>query len=369
MTPENSGCHRPPIGQIQRVSSSTPECKPATRDYTYKFPELNGQVLMADSYGWLPSNSRSFSNSIDISLPGSGINSPAFFVVPLTWNYTAAYNTTTFNFTDGTSIPVEALIVFIRTSTNDSELGNVSTADLCALSFCAQKRNVSVTLNQPSSTILQNVYATRHLRKFSDDNPVGEGNMWLSFTGDNFTMTFPPTKVTGSDYYNTMVNNWAYNLKSLMRSFQGNMTGNVGFRSSPEAPPNVIGAFRASSNLSLTMNNIAIELTNYLRNSSNITIAGQAGQAELYVHVTWPWITLPASLVIAGTIFLMFAIFETKKLGARIWKTSELALLFHGLEKSNQELGTLLKSSEMEDMASKTRVKVVKTSGGRWILR
>lgn len=324
---------------------------------------------MADDYGWLPSRSRFFSNSIDISGRNSRINFPAFFVIPLTWNYTAAYNTTAFNFTDGTSIPAEALIIFIRTSSENSNTGDILAADLCALSFCAQKRKVSVSLNQPSSTILQNVYATRRWLNITDGNSDGMDNMYLSFTGDNFTMTFPSPEVNGKNDYNTLVTNWAINLKSLMRSFQGNLTDEVAFRNSPGTPPNVVGAFRDSSNISLAMNNIAMELTNYLRHSSNITVAGQAGQTEFYVHVIWPWIILPVFLVVTGTIFLMLVMFETKKLGARIWKTSELALLFHGLEESDQKLGTLLRSSEMEHMASKTRVKVAKTSGGRWILR
>lgn len=66
----------------------------------------------------------------------------------------------------------------------------------------------------------------------------------------------------------------------------------------------------------MTMDNVAIALTNYFRNSSNKTVVGQAGQSEVYIRVTWPWITLPALLVAAGTVFLILTMLETKRRGA-----------------------------------------------------
>ena len=80
------------------------------------------------------------------------------------------------------------------------------------------------------------------------------------------------------------------------------------------------------------MDNIATTMTSYFRDSSNATVTGQAGQSEFYVHVNWPWVIFPVFLVIAATIFLMLVMVETKRLGARVWKTSELALFFHLIE-------------------------------------
>ena len=133
---------------------------------------------------------------------------------------------------------------------------------------------------------------------------------------------------------------------------------------------NLVGAFYASSNISMTMDNVATAMTNYFRDSSNDTITGQAGQTELFVHVTWPWITLPASLVLAGTIFLMLAMYQTKRLKASIWKTSELALLFHGSEESYPDLNASLdRSSEMKNAALGIKTKMEKSSSGKWVLR
>ena len=186
----------------------------------------------------------------------------------------------------------------------------------------------------------------------------------LSFTGDNIDMKYPSL----AHYDPGDIDDWEYFLdKYVINPFTGNLT-NWSFEET-EATSNIIGGFNASSNISMTMDNIATALTNWLRDSSNVTVAGQAGHVEFYVHVSWPWITLPAFLVIAGTIFLILAMYETERLGASIWKTSELALLFHGLEESDHELNNLLRSSEMEHTASSTKVKVAKTSSGRWMLR
>lgn len=158
------------------------------------------------------------------------------------------------------------------------------------------------------------------------------------------------------------------NLDNLISSFKGSLIGSTDSEAVPKATSNIIAAFNASSNISMTMDNIATAMTNYFRGSSDITVAGQAGQIEPYVHVIWPWITLPAFLLIAGTIF--YYLHETKRFGARVWKTSELTLLFHGLRESNQEEpNPFHRSSEMEHVPSGTRVKMAKTSGSRWILR
>ena len=301
-----------------------------------------------------PKSHRSFSSSFN---PASEV--PTFFVTQLYWEIA-----TGFNFTDGTSA-LSPLVLFIRTSTQFADAGSVVAADLCALSFCAQKRNISVSLNLLSSTILQTVFGTY---EFFDDETEG-----LSFIGDDFNMTYlsPVNNNTANsdDSGPGDILDLHLFLESLIGSYRGNLTVDPSIGDMARATSNIIGGFNASSNISMTMDNIATALTNWARDSSNVTIAGQAGYAEFYVHVTWLWITLPAFLVIAGTIFLMLAMYETKRLGARIWKTSELALLFHGMEEVDQELNRLLRSSEMEHVASNTKVKVAKTSGGRWMLR
>lgn len=324
------------------------------RTYTYEVPKLNGHILRTSLIG---SGHHSFSTTFEAS---EGLN-PAFFVVQLGWD-----GLTAFNFTDGASIPTVSLILLIRTSTQWSNPGGVLAADLCALSFCAQKRNVSVILNQLSSVILETAHGTKNVqsKRIKDDyGTEGDLSAGLSFTGADFNLSFSELELGNNP------GAWLINLRDLINNFEGNLTGTAGSEAVPKATSNFIGAFNASSNISMTMDNIATAMTNYFRDSSHVTVTGQVGQTESYFHVNWLWIILPAFLVLTGTIFLLLAMFETTRLGACVWKTSELALLFHGLEKSHQELKAPHRSSEMEDMASKIGVKMAITSDGTRILR
>lgn len=60
---------------------------------------------------------------------------------------------------------------------------------------------------------------------------------------------------------------------------------------------------------------------------------GDAWEQENRVHIRWPWIVLPAALLIFSFLFLAVTIMRSekddKKIG--IWKSSALAVLFNGL--------------------------------------
>lgn len=348
---EYSGCLDP--SQESSWEANIGGCGNVTKRFTYTFPELDGLSFLTLS------GQPFLENRVEIT-PGTPMSS--FYVLPLVLS-------------NASSPDDKVWIGFIRLSSQLPRLGDVLAADVCALSFCAQKRNVSVSLNQFSSTILQTFYGTIIV---PESNSEEFGYLpQLSIIGDDFNMTFSST-----------LQNWQTNLQQLtMNDLNGDMTQSLTNAStgipvllgssnsetdisgeSKYVSSNIIGAFDASSNISMTMDNIATALTNYVRDSSNITVVGQAGQVQIYVQVIWPWIILPTFLVVAGTGFLMLAMLETKRRGACIWKTSELSLLFHGLKDLDQELHALHRSSEMEHAASEIRVKMVKISGGGWIL-
>ena len=114
------------------------------------------------------------------------------------------------------------------------------------------------------------------------------------------------------------------------------------------------------------MTNLGAAMTNYIRDASNHTVSGQLGVTETYVRVMWLWIILPGVLVVAGALFLIMVIVETKKRGVDIWKDSELALLFHGLNEGNERFAGLFKTSEIDYVASRMNVRMMGTrTGGR----
>ena len=366
------------------------DCYPSIRNYTYTFPDFNGQVFNIDDFDKLPSHPSSFNVTF----------SPEYYQGNpfLTFSLKPKLR---FNFTDGTSTPSGGLVLFIRLNGKDQGLGDILHAEICALSYCAQKRHAAVTLDQFSSPILQTVYGKpiadeSVLRRYPYDTKV------LSFTGDDFNITFPPvpkqpyydintynSDVPDGDAKDTSLEQWEDNLGFLMSQFQDKITPAFPFPNNyededededgegyhteddllPRSGFKIIDAFKASSNIPMMMDNIATALTNYVRDSSNLTVVGQVGEAHIFVTVIWPWIILPAVLVIASIIFLMLAIYESKRKGAQVWRTSELALLFYGRKVWQDELHAFHRVSDMEHAASEIQVQMVKTSDGEWILQ
>lgn len=370
VTPVYLECDISPNYETEFQTTNNSNCKESTENYIYKFPKLNGQFLYPLTDGKDPSPDN---RSIAIPIRYSSISSehPYFLAVPLSSDWKRG-----FNFTDGTLMSISTLIGFIRLSSEqDSRLGDVLTADVCALSLCAQKRNVSVSFNRFSSSILQTLYGTL-------DNPNKYGEFeTLSFLEDDFNMTYPSqTPDFDKDSVENALDRWTGILWDLMMNFGGKMgvdldqTAYAGlYEGAPpsQATSDIVGAFNASSNISMTMENIATALTNYFRDSSEVTIAGQAGEIQIYTHVVWSWIILPAFLVLAGIVWLMLAMYETERQKARVWRTSEMALLFYGRKVLlDEELNAppLHRVSEMEHAASKIQVKMTRQSHDEWML-
>jgi hypothetical protein len=129
-----------------------------------------------------------------------------------------------------------------------------------------------------------------------------------------------------------------------------------------------------SGNITKTMNNLATSMSNYIRSSSHDlnntenTAEGKALGMETYVHVRWAWLTLPVACVLLAFVFLICAILSTKKHGDLAWKSSVLALLFHGLEGQHRDQKPLEVStrriSDMKDVARSIRVRLVDDDSG-----
>lgn len=132
-----------------------------------------------------------------------------------------------------------------------------------------------------------------------------------------------------------------------------------------------LSGLNTSTNIPKTMDRVATAMSNRLREISNITIEGQSGSMELYIRVSWWWLLLPTSTVVFATIFLISITVTTRKHKLPIWKTSELTLLFHGLDLSSfgDDSVEMLKASEMEDIASALRVRFGRDSERGGVLK
>ena len=116
--------------------------------------------------------------------------------------------------------------------------------------------------------------------------------------------------------------------------------------------------------LSKTMDNIALSVTNSMRsslNSNNIT--GSAMYTVVYIEVVWPWLIYTAALLIAAAILLGFTICLSYGSDKMVWKSSSLALLFHGLS-DGEAYGTILSTGKMEKVADGIWVRLTEDETG-----
>jgi hypothetical protein len=95
-------------------------------------------------------------------------------------------------------------------------------------------------------------------------------------------------------------------------------------------------------------------------------VYGTASREETYVHVEWPWITLPTALVGMSILFLGGTMMKNESKHALAWKSSSLALLFHGLEGVRKNTGAGM--GQMREVARKTRVVLTREYNGEWKL-
>lgn len=115
--------------------------------------------------------------------------------------------------------------------------------------------------------------------------------------------------------------------------------------------------------LEMLMSDLAISLTATFRTLVGKPINGTSLSYETFVSVRWGFVALPVTAVILAALFLGLAAWETKRSGASLWKTSALAMLFHGLDEDARERFEDLRSLEAKKRESRN-VKVRLSSDG-----
>ena len=55
------------------------------------------------------------------------------------------------------------------------------------------------------------------------------------------------------------------------------------------------------------------------------------------MHVQWGFVAVPVAAVVMAMLFLLTVMWKTRASGTRLWKTSALAMLFHGLDEDARE--------------------------------
>jgi hypothetical protein len=84
---------------------------------------------------------------------------------------------------------------------------------------------------------------------------------------------------------------------------------------------------------------------------------------SVYV-IQWKYLIFPAAIVALSTLFFVGTVFATR--GDAIWKSSQLALIFHGLlESDTRAVGNVAEHATMKDVGKDLRVQLVETELGK----
>ncbi|KAG8530357.1 uncharacterized protein KY384_004859 [Bacidia gigantensis] len=135
----------------------------------------------------------------------------------------------------------------------------------------------------------------------------------------------------------------------------------------------VIHAFYETDDLPTRIDNLAISMSNNIRqqnNSGSQPFQGKAMKGQTHLQVRWAWLAYPAVLLAITLVYLTCVMIQTRRGRILVWKSSSLALLFHGQQLhlgGNDSLpaDTL---SAMGKKASDMQIGLSQNDDGRWRL-
>jgi len=135
----------------------------------------------------------------------------------------------------------------------------------------------------------------------------------------------------------------------------------------------VIHALYDTTDYPHRIGNLATSMTNNIRqqnDSGSAPFKGQAFTTETYVRVRWAWFSYPAIVIASSLLYLVGTILETTYRDVAIWKSSNMAMLFHGqaLGLDDPDRVPVTTLSEMSALYKDIKVDLVQMDDNGWKL-
>lgn len=234
----------------------------------------------------------------------------------------------------------------------------------CALYFCVDTYDALVKDGQFKETRTPTTSTTQYfLSDSGGENPALTPNVCYV----NGTRYRPPYQDNRTCTYNVSWLSLLSMHNSVAPLFQGNgytFGGRPNWQSD-NGPSDIIEALYGVAgdyaDINSVFESLAFALTTYARSKvCHSAINGIAWTNQSFVHVRWPWMSLPIALVLLAVVFLIITVIHTRD--QYIWKSSPLALLFSdvhvdapysfkfdptlkGMESASKEMDVCLKIS------------------------
>lgn len=124
-------------------------------------------------------------------------------------------------------------------------------------------------------------------------------------------------------------------------------------------------------NFSYLVERIAASMTKAELDNSTTMVYGNVSSGVVQVDVAWYWFVLPAALNVVAILLLLATALLSHHRKTQLWKSSSLALLYHGIDDPEHSSDiALAKVSEMDRWASATSATLgLSKDGGRVVLK
>jgi hypothetical protein len=200
---------------------------------------------------------------------------------------------------------------------------------------------------------------------------MGEGNTWVSeayFKNISSAPYYPPecafllgvgsTDALGGSLFETYSNQ---TIQTIGQDYSGNPWMMQLFDSGAATPDTLDTAISGLANA------ITAAVRNEGSDVNGVPATGAVLESQTCISVRWQWLALPASLLILSGLFLAATIGQTAADGTgKAWKSSPLALLFHGFcSETVQSVGSVNCLNDMDAAARKMQAQL-KLDKHRW---
>lgn len=88
------------------------------------------------------------------------------------------------------------------------------------------------------------------------------------------------------------------------------------------------------------------------------SIVGISTALHVYIAIRWPWLTFTGAILILTLVFFVLVVMQSSKDGVVVWKSSPLALLFHGLQLEDKQRCEPMSLAGMEHRAREIKVQL-----------
>lgn len=229
----------------------------------------------------------------------------------------------------------------------------------CAVYFCERQYSASFYLPDTRKSSPMHVVATQQLitPDVPEESPTHFSPSSVHFTPPNGSATLSKNQSYSIDHQT--FNSFEPAMMSIFNStavFSGNPTISDVLN---------LATILRRGNLSQLLDSMSTSVTDTLRvNPQGNNISGKAFQDETFIHVRWPWITLPVIVTLGSIALLLGTAIGSKHRKAVLWKCMVLPLLSSHLQTTPEnEISSVRSVDGMTDQSKKMRAVIVQDEG------